>query len=497
MFRVKVTLVSVSLVAFVTAVVYWEITTSLDRTVTKAAEASVSHAQQQLLRSSRLEALDLTTLTAGFAHDEEFAQIFTKPTEREKRVAALNVCDMRSVQLEKEGHKVGVIAVTDASGKVVARDRDESFSWHSGEDLGKLFPSLGLALVGSPNKDVWDLDGSMYRVGSAAIKNAQGQVVGAVFVGDVQSTGDATTEAARSGVDVAYFYQSKGKMKIHASSLKGGVGGSEGSDEKTLAEQIFDPAKKLVEQTTERHGATELFQVKINGEEWVAAAGPIYGNIPDSQTKSGFVVLTSMTAARAPVMSTAMMILALGLMGILASIAAAVGTARRFLGPLDKIEAGVAEVINGNRDYVFESPSPDFEGLANGLGVMLARVLGRPEPGEEEASEEGVSVPQTRWQGDSLFVDEAAAAGGVTGNSAEMTELAAEAEEIYYARIWREYAAARQQTGEGTEGLDSEQFIAKLKQNEAALCRKYNARSVRFKVIVKGNQTTLKPVPLI
>ena len=59
-------------------------------------------------------------------------------------------------------------------------------------------------------------------------------------------------------------------------------------------------------------------------------------------------------------------------------------TERRFLAPLDRLESGVSEVINGNQDYVFESPSSDFEGLANGLNVMLARVLGHPEPGNDD-----------------------------------------------------------------------------------------------------------------
>ena len=80
-------------------------------------------------------------------------------------------------------------------------------------------------------------------------------------------------------------------------------------------------------------------------------------------------------------------IVGLGVIGLIAAIGGTVFTARRFLVPLDRVEAGVSEVINGNHDYVFESPSPDFEGLANGLNVMVARLLGRPEPGEEDDEE--------------------------------------------------------------------------------------------------------------
>ena len=66
--------------------------------------------------------------------------------------------------------------------------------------------------------------------------------------------------------------------------------------------------------------------------------------------------------------------------GLIALSSVALATvASVFVVGIMMVIAGVAEVINGNRDYMFESPSQDFEGLANGLNVMLARLLGRPE----------------------------------------------------------------------------------------------------------------------
>lgn len=508
MFRVKVALVSAGLMALVTVLVYFEVTTAVSESITRQVEGSVSHAQQQILRSSRLEAVDLTTLTADFAREEEFVQVFAKANEDDRRGAAFVACEARRGRLEKERHLVGIIGLTDATGKLIARDRDQSFSWRNGEDLTKDYPSLALALKGQPNKDVWDVEGAMYRVSAAPVKSAQGQVLGVVFVGDVQSAADAIAESERSGVHVAYFYESKrGGLKIHASSFTRADGAkSESAEEKDLAEQLFtapqpDGTKGLASPAINKHEATEPFRVMINRDVWVASAAPLLGNVPNSTTRSGFVVLASLSAAKAPLMPLGVMIIGLGLVGMLAVAGAAVRTSRRFLGPLDKIEAGVTEVINGNRDFVFESPSQDFEGLANGLNVMLARLLGRPEPGDEDESEEGAELPASQhWRGEGgLFVDEAAAATGAASSatSGEAAELAAEAADSYYARIWSEYSAARQQTGEGTEGMDGEQFIAKLKQNEAALCKKYSARMVRFKVVVKGNQATLKPVPIV
>ena len=203
------------------------------------------------------------------------------------------------------------------------------------------------------------------------------------------------------------------------------------------------------------------------------------------------MVLASLTAARANLSGVEFLVIVLGLIGMVVAVGAAVLTAMRFLQPLDRIETGVAEVINGNRDYSFDTPSKDFEGLANGLNVMLARLLGRPDPSDDDlgSSDDGGQ----RWGGELSVVD-ASTTGPQT--SPELQALADEPEEAYLKRTFEEYVAARKQTNEGIEGLTLDGFAAKLKQNEAALKKKHGARLVRFKVVVKNGQTTLKPYPI-
>ena len=74
--------------------------------------------------------------------------------------------------------------------------------------------------------------------------------------------------------------------------------------------------------------------------------------------------------------------------------------------------------------------------------------------------------------------------------------LAEEPEDAYIKRTFDEYIAARKQTNESNEGLTLDGFAQKLKQNEAALKKKHSARMVRFKVVIKNGQTTLKPFPI-
>jgi hypothetical protein len=349
--------------------------------VQQRVEADIVRAQRQLMGLSRLEGGDLITRTYGYAREDEFVQVFAKATPEERQRAGHVAVEVRNARLGEAGRKAGIIGVVDDQGRLVARDL--SLTWRQGEDLKKDYPSLAMALAGTPNKDVWNIDGAMYRVGAAPVRGPQGNILGAVFVGYVQSVPDAAADREVLGVDVAYFLDGK----IHASSLPHSENSnSETAEEKALAQQLFaEDGPKLAQKVTTESKPTPVFHVKVGSDELVAAAAPMPGNATPS--KSGFVVLASLSGARAAAVPLSNYVLLLGFLGVFAAVGAAVMTARRFLLPLDKIEAGVSEVINGNHDYVFNKVSLDFEGLCNGLNVMLARLLGRPEPGEED--EEG------------------------------------------------------------------------------------------------------------
>jgi hypothetical protein len=303
--------------------------------------------------------------------------------------------------------------------------------------------------------------------------------VGALVIGYNASATDAAADRDKLGTEVAYFLDGK----IHASSFR--KEGGESAEEKALASSLF--TDKLADGAVAGN-ATPVSTVHIGNDEFLAAAGPLPGNL--TRSKSGYVVLASLTAARAGLGGVEFLVIVLGLIGMLVAVGAAVLTAMRFLQPLDRIETGVAEVINGNRDYSFDSPSKDFEGLANGLNVMLARLLGRPDPSDDDLGSSDDGNGQA-WGGE-LSVAEPTGAHATP----EVQALAEEPEDAYIKRTFDEYIAARKQTNESNEGLTLDGFAQKLKQNEAALKKKHNARMVRFKVVIKNGQTTLKPYPI-
>jgi hypothetical protein len=173
-------------------------------------------------------------------------------------------------------------------------------------------------------------------------------------------------------------------------------------------------------------------------------------------------------------------------------LAAVMLTSLRFIRPLDKIELGVAEIINGNIDYQFKPVGPDFEGLSNGLNVMLARLLGREEPNEDEPEEEQDET--SRWRSDQMLVEEGS--GPSAAASPEANALSQEAEPVYFTRIFNEYVAALKSQGKPTKGITVQAFTAKLRLIEGGLKQKWKCRMVRFKVNTQGEQVTLKPIPI-
>jgi hypothetical protein len=285
---------------------------------------------------------------------------------------------------------------------------------------------------------------------------------------------------------VAYFLDGK----VHASSFaKEGV---ESLEEKDIAEGIFGGGGGKPAEAAIAGDLSKTFPLVVAGEQYLGASGPLPGNL--TRSKSGFVVLASVSAAQGSVGKIQALIVVLGAIALLCVFGATLGTALRFARPLDGIETGVAEVINGNHEYTFETDSPDYEGVANALNVMVARLTGRPDPTDDDglgnANQGGGSQ---RWQSEGPLVD-----GQPTGQvlSIDNQRIANEPEAEYFRRTFEEYVAARKENGESTEGLSLDGFTLKLRENETQLKAKFNVSRVRFKVVTKDKATTLKPIPI-
>ena len=481
LFRARIALVAAFVLLGGTILVAMIAGGSLKKDAFDAVSAHVQQAQAAFGALERMRGIEVTNEAARFAREDETSKIFENAPGDPQRHLAFAAVEVYNARLGTEGHKADIVAILGANGHVVSRDLNIGVLYD--EDLKSKYPAVRIALAGTAVKDLWLFDGHMYRVAVAPIRSRTGQVVGAMLVGYVTSTKDAKDDRMRLGANVAYFMDGR----IHASSFS--KEGAESAEEKDIALALFAPGGPA-----ESAAAGELsrnFTLGVAGQPYLAAAGPLPGNL--TKGKSGFVVLASQQEAQGTITKVEGLIYALGGLGLLCVLGTAVGTALRFVHPLDQIEGGVTDVINGNHEHTFETDSPDFEGLANGLNVMVARLTGRPDPTDDELDGGHGQAASPAWQNE-IAVDSVASTGPQL--SPENARIAAEPEADYFRRTFDEYIASRQKNGEPNESFTLETFTSKLKTNELPLRTKFSVPRVRFKVVVKDGVTTLKPIPI-
>ena len=484
-------------IALLTAVAFFVTGSSLEDRIQKDVRLRVAKAQELLIQNSSLEMLGLLKRTEALARDNDLLKSMIAGSGPNPRMAESAFQRFRAGLAAGE-QQPDIMAATDGQGKLVALITGDKPITNPIPDTylkdGKVkYPALARALEQKQiTSEVWDYEtaGPM-KVGVAPIYDPEiDNTVGAIVLAYAMSAEEAKQQQKLLGTDVAYFYGDR----VSASSF-----GSANAKEKTgkndaLRKALFEGKGLAKAALTDANGLADVISVELDGEDYVATAGkmprfstqPFPAGYPDAP--AGAMVMMSIGDATAPVGSVKLAIVMLGLGAIVVALLGIFLSARRILQPLDEIETGVNDIINGNLDRTFRPVGSDLDGLANALNVMLARLMGRAEPGDEEYDDEGNVVRPT-----TLAVD----TEGLSAKDAESVKLAAEPEQTYLRRLFDEYSAARMQTGEGHDGLTFDTFVAKVRQNEASLRAKYQSRAVRFKVVTKDGKVTLKPVPIV
>jgi len=493
MHRMKIGLIAATVLAVLTGLFYVAITASLKDANQQAVESRVSRAQRIYSDISQLDGLKLANFAVSRAHAKlpnarpdlpNALAVFDKADPSARQQAAYEVCEVLNQQLKQENHKADIVAILDGAGKLVARDLNANAD--VGLDLRAKYPAVAQALAGKAVKDVWTWQDRVHQVALAPITKADNSVVGSLLFGWVVSATTAQSSRELLDADIGFFHAGK----VYASSFVSSVDKSKEDVSKSqILSNLLFSGEKIAEQTLKNGTPTRVAIWEIEGHPFAAVLAPMPGNFADKT--SGFVVLASVSDGMANVHAAGMKVLWLGILAILTTVIASVLTARRFIAPLDEIELGVAEVINGNIDYTFKPVGEDFEGLSNSLNVMLARLLGREEPNEEAVDEEEDGGKKA-WKAEAMVIEDTD--GGAPAPTVEA--LAEEGEAAYYPRLYAEYLASLNRLGQPLEGISVLAFMAKLSLTEAGLREKWECKVVRFLLAAQGEQITFRPVKI-
>jgi hypothetical protein len=480
----KIGLIAAAVLVALTGLFYATITSSLQDSVRQDVESRVSRAQRVYRDISQLDGFKLANLASARARSAQVLAVFDKGDASARQSAAYEACEMVNQQLKQDNRKADIVAILDSTGKIVGRDLNPNAD--VGLDLRAKYPAVSQALKGGAVKDVWTWQGRVHEVAVAPIVKADNSIIGAMLLAWVVSATTAQNSRDLLDTEIGFFLDGK----VYASSFVSSVDRSKEDVTKsqTLSNLLF-AGGKIAEGVLQRGTPSEVQTWEIEGRSFAAVVAPMPGNF--ANRTSGFVVLASLSDGMVRVHEAGMKVLFFGLLAVVVTFVVSARTARRFISPLDKIELGVAEVINGNIDYTFKPVGQDFEGLSNSLNVMLARLLGREEPNEEAVEEEEEGGKQV-WKAEAMVIAE----GDGSAPPSTVTELADESEAAYYPRLFNEYVASLQKLGQSTQGMSVLAFMAKLSLTEAGLREKWECKTIRFLLAQQGSQISFRPVKI-
>jgi hypothetical protein len=480
-------LVAVLLLGLVSYVI---VGSDLKQDLSARALKQITNDQVLVDRSLRLNAADLVAQVADRADSGEVRGVFAAldgPGRRNRAYeAAEHVASWFGDPARGARGQPDIVVVADETGRVLSRNADRNRMFDT--QLGAAVPAVRVAVsTGKPQHDIWSKDdeGKVLEVGVAPVRDDRGAIVGVIAVGFDLSNGLAQSEGKRLGAhDVAFVTADK----VYSASL--GEGAS-----KQLRAYFSGEGKAHIAQALQ--GATSASWGTLLGDH--AYAG-IVAPVPGAKSaKIAYAVLVDRDAVGSKVTDATKLILVLTLVFSLVVIGYGFMLGNSIVHPIEEIEEGVLAAINGNTNLRLDTSNAELGGLAYRINQLLNVLTGVAENLDED--EQGrVSHPADGDWKDSAFSE---GQGGSTpsgtlepiDDKATADKLSAEPEAAYYARIFREYAAAKESLGEAF-AVPEARFTQRLQGNEQAMAAKHAVRAVRFVVQKSGGTVVLQPVLL-
>jgi hypothetical protein len=536
MSRTVISVVVAGVIVALTAIAFFVTSASYEDRARKDSAAQLDRAHQLIQSLNQLQSIDVSNKAERLASQPWFISAINLSGADRNREANLGFG--RFMAEEKGSIRPDIIALVDKKGELLAMHETSVVvpkQWlapagDKKEPAGDvpvqtIIPALNVVLRRKVIiSDIWNHGDKMLRIGVAPVvdpyitvaKNEpeHKNIIGAIVIAYAQTSKSAQQDRGLLGTEIAYY----DGPRIVASSFTRSSGDEDTSKTKQLSElvarhtaldkeldevkrQLEDRDRKLTEpQRKELQARVEALQqqkaepVAIDGADYFAAAVKLSRAatrpLPEYPPITAGAAVLSPISADPEASTVKLFVIVLGLGALAIAMLGVYLAHRRLVVQIDQVELGVTDIINGNIDRTFRPVGEELEGLSNGLNVMLARLLGRPEPGEEEFDDDGNPIIQGRVE-----FDEGEGEGAAPKADPDLAALAQESEPDYYKRVYTEYLAAKRATGHPDE-VSFENFIAKLKVNEGKLRAQYQCRAVRFRIVTKDGKVSLKPVPI-
>ena len=480
--RNKIIAVNAVIVLIVGLLSFVLVRSMLSSAVDNPGQLSLEAKQDVQGASARLQfdALRMERWLASKATEPATADALSRATPSARGEAATALCDnIASVAKGVFETAPSLVVVVDANGRSVGRNGSALMR---GDDLGAIYADLKDALAkGRSGSDVWvNKDrNDQYLASYAPVRDASGAVLGAIVAGTTLNDELSRVSEATTGRALALVVPAADALQIvaHSTTMSPGLEGA-----------VIGGAKDSIKGVIGSGHAAAI----AAGDVYVGAAA--FEGIGSAGKHAVALVaeVPSSLIENAP--SLANPILGVMVLGLVLVLAGGALLGNYITRPINMLEEGLLQILNGQSDKRFELDHPDLGGLAFRIDQLLNQLMGVEEDTTDDEGRVSMAPAASNFT-DAMAVDGRPNMGEAGVDLGAAQRLAAEPQAQYYGRIFREYITAKKALGEATDHITEQAFATRIQGMEREAAAKYG-KPVRYEVKASGKEVVLLAIPL-
>ncbi|MBU1537888.1 hypothetical protein KKF84_21425 [Myxococcota bacterium] len=433
-------------------------------------------------------------LRAG--RDQKLEHIASTLSDLHKKLFALSTQFYNAPEFGIEGMAPHIAVLTNASGVVITRDRDDSklrgYNYLK-NGIGKLH-CIGQAV--QKKNTVYDVltyeiinrfqkkekPSNLFQAAAIPIRGGKGDIIGVFTMAwpyDVRSI-----QLKRlTDLTFAYFYGNNTfypsltdtkEIKALADTFNGRYG--------TVKTSPF------LNLTGKARTSIKGERFKIAGESYLGAYFR-YANSTLSGQKYGYIILVSQDRISSPTKGIIPLFIGFGIFVILLIIILENLIFFYFYKSIDSIDEGVQEVAAGDMEFVFGRVSRETEGLANSLNEMLNVLFGRESIDEESGEAPAKTGIQLLSLGTIPDMP-------ILGDDERVAKLVEMSDEDFELSLYEQFKKAWEEFGEEAPVPSMDLFAQRMKLFERMVLRQLECSRVLFSLTVAEEAITVIPLPI-
>jgi methyl-accepting chemotaxis protein len=477
--RIKLIAVNAAVVAIVALLSFLlvrsalAVATSNKDQLSAEAENDVNGAASRL----QLDGLRAERWLAAAAREAGTIEALSKATASARSEAATTRCDdlvsrMKNTSLF-ERNVPTLVALVDPTGHIVGRNNS---NLSRGDDLAGVYAGLKETLVnGQSGSDIW-FERDRYLASYVVVRDDQGKTVGGLVIGRPLNDTLSRVSEATTGRPLVIVVPKGDGFEVIAHSAQ---------QVQALDESVGGLAKDMLKNAL-AHQQTDV----VHAGELLVSSSPLAA-FGEGQ-RALLVAAAPASLIQDPTALVLLPIFGALAIGLVLVVVAGVLLGNYITRPINMLEEGLLAILNGQTDKRFELDHAELGGLAFRIDQLLNQLMGVEEDTTDAEGRLTVSGNPSRY---TESLDDNATTNGGQLDADAVQRLAAEPADQYYARVYREYIAAKTAIGESTSHITESTFTSRIQSMESDAAQKYG-RPVRYQVQSRNKEVILLAVPL-